>query len=284
MFINNINPIIFSIGSISIRYYGLVYALGFLLTYIYLRKLIKNKKINLNFEELDSLIIYLILGVVIGGRLGEFIFFRPTEIITKPLEIFMIWHGGMSFHGGLLGVLVALKLFVKKYNKKFFEIIDILVIPLSLVLVFGRIANFINSELVGTITKVPWGVNFNNEINQLGERIYRHPSQIYEAIKNLIIFLSLIIIKYKRKIQEGTLTWWFILLYGFGRLITDIWRADNHWLFNILSTGQILSLIMIPFAMYFLIKKNNKNNKNNNKNKKNNSKKHMKTKIKTKNK
>jgi len=263
MIINNINPTIFHLGPLSIRYYGLVYALGFIGTYFYLQYKIKKRKIDLNLDELDSLMIYLIIGVIIGGRLGEFLFFRPLELITKPLEILFIWHGGMSFHGGLIGVAIAMYLFTKQYKKNFFEILDKLVIPLSIVLVFGRIANFINGELVGTISKLPWATNFHNEVNGLGERVFRHPSQIYEAIKNLVVFFILIIIDQKNKLKKktkqkeliGTITWWFVLLYGFGRFITDFFRADNHWFMGIISTGQLLSLIMGLLASYILIKK-----------------------------
>ena len=276
MFIHNINPILAQIGPISIRYYGLVYALGFLFTYLYLLKKIKNKKIKLTIDELDSLLIYLILGVIIGGRIGEFIFFQPTTLINNPLEIIYIWHGGMSFHGGLIGVLGALILFSKKHKKQFYEILDNLLIPLSIVLIFGRLANFINGELVGTITTISWGVNFHNELNTLGERIYRHPSQIYEAIKNLILATTLILMS-KLKItkkyydQKGFITWTFMLIYGLGRTITDIWRDDGHWLFGIFSTGQLLSMIMTIIAIYVLITKyfKKKRKENNKKRKKN---------------
>lgn len=259
MFIHNINPIAFSIGPISIYYYGLVYALGFIFLYAFLYYLIKKEKFNLTVSQLDSLLIYLILGVIIGGRVGEFIFFQPAVLFTNPLEIFYIWHGGMAFHGGVIGVLVALWLFCKKNNKSLYDITDTLVIPLSAILVFGRMANFINGELPGMITNVLWAVNFNGETNLVGEPIFRHPSQIYEAIKNLITFITLLIISQRQTIRgftykKGYVTWLFALFYGIGRLITDIWRDDGHWLFGIFSTGQILSILMAGVALFFLIK------------------------------
>lgn len=257
MFIHNINPVAFSIGPISIYYYGLVYALGFIFTYIYLNYLIKKKRFNITSDQLDSLLIYLILGVIIGGRVGEFIFFQPQVLFSNPLQILYIWQGGMSFHGGVIGVVIALLLFCKKHKVHFYDITDKLVIPLSAVLIIGRIANFINAELVGTITKISWAVNFNAETNLAGEPIFRHPSQLYESLKNFITFIALLIIANNEKqeaYKKGYLSWIFVVLYGVGRTITDIWRDDGHWLLGLFSTGQLLSIIMAAIGLYILIK------------------------------
>ena len=258
MFIHNINPVFFSIGPVSVYYYGLVYALGFVFMYWYLYKLVKNGKFKLSTDQLDSLLIYLILGVIIGGRLGEFLFYQQQVLLTRPLEILFIWHGGMSFHGGIIGVVLALWIFCKRNKTHIYDILDTLVIPLSAILVFGRIANFINGELVGNITTLSWGVNFHGELDIAGKRVFRHPSQIYEAIKNLLTFGILLFIEQKqtikKKFKRGYITWLFALLYGVGRTIADIWRDDGHWLFGVFSTGQILSIAMTIIALFFLIK------------------------------
>lgn len=258
MFIHNINPVFFSIGPVSIYYYGLVYALGFLFMYWYLYKLIKKDTLSLSIEQLDTLLIYLIIGVVAGGRIGEFIFFQPHVLFSNPLQILYIWQGGMAFHGGVIGVLLALWIFCKRNNTHTYDILDALVIPLSAILVFGRIANFINAELFGTITNVAWAVNFNGELNIAGEPIFRHPSQLYDALKNLLTFVGLLIIAKQqtilgKKFKRGYLMWLFGLFYGAGRALTNIWRDDGHWLFGILSTGQILSIVMAGISLYFLI-------------------------------
>lgn len=253
-----INPVLVSLGPIAIRYYGLVYALGFIFTYIYLRYQIKHKHLRLNFDQLDTLIIYLILGVIIGGRVGEFIFFQPHVLFSTPLEVLYIWKGGMSFHGGVLGVVLALFFFCRKYKIRFYEITDHLVIPLSLVLFFGRIANFINQELVGRVTNVSWCMNFNSEINAQGEKVCRHPSQLYEALKNLAIFFILLAQEQRqhinRQFKEGYLSWLFVLLYGVFRTVVNIWRDDPLWFFGVLSTGQVLSFAMAIIALVVLFK------------------------------
>lgn len=256
------NPIIFSLGTLDIHYYGLVYALGFLFVYWWLRRKSKQGKFSLTKDQIDTFMILAILGGVIGGRLGEFLFFQQKILFTNPLQVLKIWEGGMSIHGGILGFLFTTHLFCRKHKKKLYEITDNVVIPASLVLVFGRIANFINAELIGTITSIPWAVNWFGERGTNGELIGRHPSTIYEAIKNLVVFIILVIVnkkqevknKLSKKFKAGYLTWLFVLLYGGLRVISDIWRADDKWLFGIIGTGQLLSLIMAILAIIILIR------------------------------
>ncbi|MGE0792778.1 MAG: prolipoprotein diacylglyceryl transferase [Candidatus Woesearchaeota archaeon] len=261
MFIHNINPILIPLNFIAdgfgIRYYGIIYALGFLISYFFLKK--QKNFLKLNDNQIDNLFLYIILGTIIGARFLDFIFFNPLTLIQNPLELFFIWKGGLSFHGGLIGCITAIYLYSKKHKIKIYKITDTLVIPASLMLFFGRIANFINAELIGTITNLPWAVNFNNELGSNGQLIGRHPSQLYEAVKNLAIFFTLYLIKNHEEktktYKEGFRTWIFILLYGLLRLITNIWRDDYKWFFNIMGSGQILSLIMFIIATYILIKK-----------------------------
>ncbi|MBU0667370.1 MAG: prolipoprotein diacylglyceryl transferase [Nanoarchaeota archaeon] len=251
MFIHNINPVLLKIGFLEIRYYSLVYILGFLLVYFILYKTADKKKIkNLTKEAVDDFITYLIIGLIVGARIFHFIFYNPQIIWTKPLEILMVWHGGMSFHGGLIGIIIAYLIFHKKHKVAFYDLADLLVIPAAFTLFLGRIANFINGELWGTITTVFWCVKFKRADG------CRHPSQLYEAAKNLIIFGVLCFMKenqaQKKKQKKGILFWTFVLLYGVLRFIVNFWRDDPRF-FGI-STGQILSFVMIVVALVFLYK------------------------------
>ncbi len=248
MFVHNLSPILFSIGPISIRYYSLVYIIGFLLAYYILNKAVEKKKIkHLTKEGVEDLIIYIILGVVIGSRIFHFVFYNPSIIWFDPLEILKVWHGGMSFHGGLIGIVIAYYLFHKKYSKvAFYDLADLLAIPAAFALFLGRIANFINGELWGTVTNVSWCVEFK------GADRCRHPSQLYESLKNLFIFAILSFNFNNKKRKKGENFWLFVLLYGILRFITNFWRADARW-FGI-STGQYLSLVMVIVASIFLYK------------------------------
>lgn len=254
MFVHNLNPVAFSIGSLTVYWYGIVYLLGFIGTYAYLYYQSKKKKFLLTTEQLDTLFIYIILGVVIGGRVGEFIFWQPDVLLSNPLQIFYIWQGGMAFHGGILGVALALYLFTKKYNISFYDISDRLVIPASITLAAGRIANFINAELVGTTTQQSIGVQFRGE-EQGGNPVFRHPVQLYATVKNLVMAGILALEQTRKEQQAGYLTWLFVGIYGLFRLVVNFWREDSLWFFNVLSTGQVLSLIMLGIASYVLITK-----------------------------
>lgn len=265
MFINNINPVFAHIGPFSLRYYGLVYAIGFLCAYFLLRWAAKKKRIeNFTVEKADAFTLYLIIGAIVGARVLLFIFYYPGMLLSDPLEIFRIWNGGMSFHGGLIGAVIAGLLFSKKYKVKFYKLADFLVLPLSFFLIFGRIANFINGELVGTRTTVPWCVMFK------GYAGCRHPSQLYEAAKNIFIFITLSILYFskeiKKKLKDGIIFWLFVLMYGVMRFIITFWREDIRFLG--LSIGQYLCLAMIIVSVIFLFKiQKNKNKKSKNKSK-----------------
>ncbi|RJQ15525.1 prolipoprotein diacylglyceryl transferase [Candidatus Woesearchaeota archaeon] len=252
MFIHNINPVLVSLGPLQIRYYGLVYVIGFLLAHFILIKLAEKKKIqNLTKERVENYIIFLILFVLIGARLFEVLLWEPSYYFANPSEIIKVWHGGLSFHGGLVfGVLWTIW-YCRKYKIKFFQIADILVIPMAIMLFFGRIANFINGELWGTVTNAPWAVNFNHE-TAAGELVYRHPSQLYEALKNLFIFGVLFGLK-KKKLPDGFLFWMFVALYGYLRFIVNFWRVDVPIVFGF-SVGQIMSLVMGIAGTIMLVK------------------------------
>lgn len=267
MFEVAIDPVLVTLGPIEIRYYGLVYALGFLTAYFFFRWAAQRQIIRFSTEEIDNFIIYAIIGGVLGGRVGEFIFYQWDVLLSRPFEVFMIWHGGMSIHGGFIGFLLATWLFCKKHNKRIYDITDLAVIPTAIALFFGRIANFINAELVGRVTDVSWCVKFVDAPDPANRVGCRHPSQLYEALKNAIIF-TILTIKFRmerfRERKAGELTWLFILLYGVLRTLATIWRDDQRWFLSILSTGQMLSIIMAIIATIILWKyywNDNKTNK-----------------------
>jgi phosphatidylglycerol---prolipoprotein diacylglyceryl transferase len=247
MFVNNLNPVFFQLGPVQIRYYGLVYSIGFLVAYLLLRWQAKKGKIhNFDEEKADVFMLYLIIGAIVGARLIEFLVYEPSVLLRNPLEFFYIWHGGMSFHGGLIGSMLATWLFCKKNRVRFYQLADFLVAPAALFLVFGRVANFINGELVGTKTTASWCVVFPRTDSSC-----RHPSQLYEAGYSLLIFIGLTWMALLKKFREGTIFWSFFLMYGVFRFIENFWRDESRFLG--LSTGQYLCLIMIPVAIYFLV-------------------------------
>jgi len=248
MFVHNINPTLLNIGPFEIRYYGLVYVIGFLVIYFTLMYYSKKKIIKLDKDEAEWFSIYLILGVVIGARLftvlgWSFISPDPFYYLKNPLEIFAVWKGGMSLHGGIIGILIAGYLFCRKKKLNMARMADLLVIPGVFVLALGRIANFINGELVGTVTNLPWCFKFPRFEG------CRHPVQLYAAagraaLGGFLIFLN------KKNHKNGFLFWVFILLMGIGRFFCDFLREDPRFLG--LSFGQYLSIVMFAAAGFVL--------------------------------
>ena len=240
VYIHNIDPVLLYLGPIEIRYYGLVYVLGFVFAYFIIKQLAKKKTIALTEDELESLLLYLAVGLLLGARIFYFLFYNFALFIEEPFQIFKIWEGGMSFHGAFIGIVIAGLLFCRKYKKEFYNIADIVIVPAVLALGFGRIANFINGELYGRPTTLPWAVDF-------GDDIPRHPSQLYEAAKNFVIFGVLWILKDKN-LRKGTLFWTFITLYGIFRFCIEFFREPDPQvgfvLFNTFTMGQVLTGIM----------------------------------------
>lgn len=245
MIYHNINPVLLNIGPLEIRYYGLVYVLGILFAYFVLKHFAKKGSIrNLSVAGLDDLLLYITIGLLAGGRIFHFVFYEPVILMSDPLELFRLWHGGMSFHGSLAGIVLGTLYFCRKYKVAFYDLADLLVIPASLMLFFGRIANFVNGELIGTVTNVSWCIKYQ------GVTGCRHPSQIYEALKNLLIFFILLPVYRKRKLRSGTVFWLFVLLYGVLRFLVNFYRDDPRFLG--ISTGQYFSLGMAVVAGFFL--------------------------------
>ena len=263
--VHNFNPVLIDLGIIKIHWYSLAYVFGILIGWWYGR-LIITKKIHGSDQEnylknFDDLISYIIIGVIVGGRLGYVIFYNLTFFLNQPIEIFKLWEGGMSFHGGLIGVILSTYIFskVKKLNYKIYFDIICCAAPIGIFL--GRIANFINSELYGTPTDKPWGIIFPKIDN-----LSRHPSQLYEAfLEGIVLFFLINFLFLKKNFNYGLISFLFLIFYGIFRIVSEFYREpDEHigYIFDFISLGSLLSVGMMIFAILFVLKINlNEQNK-----------------------
>ncbi len=257
MFFHNFNPVLFEIGPFEVRYYGLFYALGFVIAYFMVYQLAKRKELKITKDDVADLILYVLIGVVLGARIVYVIFYNLPFYIKNPFEVIALWHGGLSFHGGLIGTITAGYLFCKKKKIEFYDIADIAVVPIALALVLGRIGNFINAELYGRITDVSWCIDYskNQYISDIPNGC-RHPSQIYESLKNFIIFAALWFIKDK-KLPKGFMFWSFVTLYGLFRTFVEFFRQPDEqigFISNYFTMGQLLSFPLFLIGLYMLFK------------------------------
>ena len=257
MFTNNFDPVAIQIFSLEIRWYSLAYIMGILLGWLYCKtKLIKDQHI---LNLFDDFITYLIVGIILGGRLGYALFYNLKYYLENPIEILMVWNGGMSFHGGLIGVIVASLLYSKKHKINQFILLDLISLSAPIGIFFGRIANFINSELYGKPSELPWSVKF-----ALIDNINRHPSQLYEAFfEGIILFLILGFFFKKNYFNKpGQISGLFLILYSIFRFGIEFFRApDQHigYLFLELTLGQLISILFLIFGLIlFIYKKNEK--------------------------
>ncbi len=250
----NINPNIISIGNIHLRWYGVAYALGFLISYFY----IKNRFKKFNKPELvDDALMYAVFGVILGGRIGYILIYNLNYYLQHPIYMLYVWKGGMSFHGGLIGVIIAGILLSRKYKISFYSIADEAVVVAPVGLFFGRIANFINDELWGRVTDVPWAVLF-----PAGGYLPRHPSQLYEAFfEGIVLFLILLFLRDRLIKFKGVIFYLFILLYGLFRFFIEFTRQPDIQIGFIdgLTMGQWLCLLMIAAALFFMVKQYKEN-------------------------
>jgi phosphatidylglycerol:prolipoprotein diacylglycerol transferase len=255
------NPVFLSIGPISIRYYGLFYILGLGITYFFVRYLAKSKNIKLSDDDWLEYIIRVAFGVLIGARVFYFIFYDFSLLWNNPLELFMVWHGGMSFHGGLIGAVFAVFMFARKKKVKFLALVDITVFPVALSLAIGRIGNFINGELYGRLWKGSFCINYstNPYIANLPAGC-RYPSQIVESIKNLLIFSVLFAFKdikiREKKLPDGTIFAGFVIMYSFLRFFIEFIREPDSQLgfvlFGSISMGQVLCAVMFIIGIVLM--------------------------------
>ena len=254
MFINNFDPIAFEIMSFEVRWYSLAYILGIVVGWILCKKIfIKNSDIS---EKFDDYITYLIIGIILGGRVGYILFYNFSYYLDNIFDIFKIWQGGMSFHGGLLGVIASSYIFAKKNNQNPFFYLDQVSLVAPIGIFFGRMANFINSELYGTATNMPWSVIFVKVDN-----LSRHPSQLYEAIlEGVILFLILIYYKNKGYLKKpGLISGLFLIFYSLFRFFVEFFRVPDEqigYLFLNLTMGQIISLVFASIGITLFYLKN----------------------------
>ena len=250
----NISPILFKLGFLEVRWYALAYILGILLAWGLARKMVIKSRSTITVLKIDDFISWAIFGIVIGGRLGYILFYNLDYYLEFPFEIFCIWKGGMSFHGGLLGVAIATICFAVKNQISILKLGDILCCVAPIGLFLGRIANFVNAELVGRISySVPWAIVFPYD------SVPRHPSQIYEALgEGLFLFLVLNILWWKSdkyRNRDGFFMGLFFVLYGGVRLLLERFREpDAHlgFLYDFFTMGQLLCLPMIVMGCIFL--------------------------------
>ena len=253
MFTNNFDPVAIHIFAFEIRWYSLAYIFGILFGWILSKRyFITEASIK---DKFDDYITYVILGIIIGGRLGYVLFYNFSYYINNLIDIVKIWQGGMSFHGGLLGIILITFWFAKKNNQNPFNYLDIISIVAPIGIFFGRISNFINSELYGTVTNVPWAVKFIQIDN-----FYRHPSQLYEAIfEGFILFLILIFFRKKGFLKfPGIISGIFLIFYSLFRFIIEFLRVPDEQLGYVIlnfTMGQIISLIFFIIGVYLFTKK-----------------------------
>lgn len=253
----NFNPIMIDLGPIRVSWYGMMYVLGFIGSYLLVRYQMKRKDFGVSRVEIENLYFYLIIGLMVGARLGYVLFYDLKMYLSDPFEIFAIWKGGMSFHGGLLGVLIVGILFSCKNKKSFWKIADLIIVTAPIGLGLGRIGNFINGELYGRVTEVPWGMIFPR-----GGPHPRHPSQLYEsALEGGVLFLILWFLKDK-KVPTGGLLSLFLSFYGLFRFFVEFYREpDAHIGFIIgpFTLGQVFSFIMIAggVSLFCYVKRKN---------------------------
>ncbi len=239
----HVNPEIVHIGPLSVRWYGIMYLMGFGASYVLVRHQVRKRGLALSRDFVDSLYTWIILGLVIGARLGYVIFYDLAAYINHPLEIFAVWHGGMSFHGGFIGSTMAGLWCCKRSGVDPWQVADLVMATAPIGLGFGRLGNFINGELFGRVTDMPWGMVF-----PAGGPLPRHPSQLYEFFLEGVVLFTILWIAKDRVRIPGMLTALFILLYGAFRFFVEFFREPDPQLGFIagpFTMGQILSAIMV---------------------------------------
>jgi phosphatidylglycerol:prolipoprotein diacylglycerol transferase len=249
-----IDPIIFHIaGPLAVSWYSLAYVFGIIIGVFYIKRLNKSDAKPLMDTIFDDIISWIIIGIILGGRLGYVLFYNPLDYLSHPVEIFKTWQGGMSFHGGIIGVIISLYLFCKKHKCNYLQLMDLVSAATPIGIFFGRIANFINGELYGRVTDLPWGVIFphNNEHP-------RHPSQLYESLlEGFLLFWILFICAKKQELRakRGLISAIFLLSYGLFRMMIENLREPDQQLglfLGHISMGQILCLPLIIFAIILM--------------------------------
>ena len=256
MYIHNLNPVLINFGFFEIRWYSLAYIFGILIGWWVAKKIIdfkiRKKIVFFDVNFFDDLISYIIISIILGGRIGYIVFYNFSYYFNNPIDIFKIWEGGMSFHGALLGVIIGTYFFSKKINVNTFFFLDIIAIVAPIGIFFGRMANFINGELYGKPSNFLFTVIFPKI-----DMIPRHPSQIYEAfLEGIVLFFILISITFKKNIRIGVCSGLFMILYGFFRILAEQFREPDiqiGYFFNLFSMGSALSFVMILSGVFIFL-------------------------------
>ena len=249
-----IDPVALEIGQLAIRWYSLAYIVGIVAGWLYAGKLNKISKFATK-EQFDAILNWVIFGILIGGRLGYVLFYRPLDYIHAPEQIVMLWKGGMSFHGGMLGVIIAMYIFCRRNGIKYFKLMDVAACVASIGLFLGRLANFVNGELYGRVTSSYFAMIFPNS-----DGYPRHPSQLYEAAgEGIVLFIlaNILFWVFKAYRKTGFLSGFFLLYYGCFRIFIEQFREPDqgvNLLFGEITRGQLLSAPMIIGGVYLILR------------------------------
>jgi phosphatidylglycerol:prolipoprotein diacylglycerol transferase len=247
-----IDPVFLRIGPLEFRWYGLMYIIGFLAAYFIIKSQAKRRGIPLSADAVSDIVFFIALGVVLGGRTGYIIFYNLAWYLAHPLKIFAVWEGGMSFHGGMLGAVIAGLIVFRKNGLDFWQMADIVALTVPVGLGLGRLGNFINGELYGRVTDLPLGVVFPG-----GGPLPRHPSQLYEAFLEGVLLLLILWGLSFRKMPKGSIFWSFFIGYGFFRFIVEFFREPDQqlgFLWGGATMGQLLSLPMLVLGVIMLVR------------------------------
>lgn len=239
----HIDPVFLRLGPLEFRWYGLMYILGFSAAYFIIKARVRQKNLPLTNDDVADLIFTVALGIILGGRLGYILFYNISYYISHPFKLFAVWEGGMSFHGGLIGAIVAGLYYIRKKEITFYQLADIGFLTAPVGLCLGRIGNFINGELYGRATDVSWGIIFPE-----GGNVPRHPSQLYEAFLEGPLMFAILWLIGRTKHPAGVIFWAFICLYGLFRFIVEFFRepdAQIGFIITGISMGQVLSVPMV---------------------------------------
>ncbi len=253
MYTHNLDPVLIDFGFVAIRWYSLAYIFGIVIGWWFGKRIIshilKNNDLKFDVKEFDDLITYIVISIIVGGRAGYIIFYNLEFYLSNPSDIIKIWEGGMSFHGALIGIIIGTYFFSKARNISTFFLLDVIACVSPIGIFFGRIANFINGELIGKTTDVSWGVIF-----PAVDMLTRHPSQLYEALlEGIILFMILNIMVFKQKYKIGTCSYLFLINYGVFRIISEFFRepdAQVGYLLGLISMGTFLSILMIVAGFF----------------------------------
>ena len=259
MYTHNLDPVLFDFGFLVIRWYSLAYIFGILIGWWLGKKIILKRfqaaNFNFDIKEFDNLITYIIIYMLLGGRIGYVLFYNFGYYVLNPFDILKIWEGGMSFHGALIGIILGTYWFSLKKNIATFFLLDIVSFVAPIGIFFGRIANFINGELFGKTTDVFWGVIFPNIDNNI-----RHPSQLYEAFfEGVVLFIIMNLVLFRKNYKTGTCSYMFLIFYGIFRIFSEFFREPDSqvgFIFGPISMGMLLSTFMIFAGIILYLKKN----------------------------